>query len=58
MKKFFREHNLILKNTAFTIIPVIIFPLVENIPIFNYVRQLESEPFADLILSHPVMARK
>lgn len=23
-----------------------------------YVRQLESEPFADLILSHPVMARK
>lgn len=24
----------------------------------NYVRQLESEPFADLILSHPVMARK
>ena len=26
--------------------------------IFKYVRQLESEPFADLILSHPVMARK
>lgn len=24
----------------------------------TYVRQLESEPFADLILSHPVMARK
>lgn len=35
MKKFYREHNLILKNTAFTIIPVIIFPLVEIIPIFN-----------------------
>lgn len=24
----------------------------------EYVRQLESEPFADLILSHPVMTRK
>lgn len=27
-------------------------------PLDEYVRQLESEPFADLILSHPVMARK
>ena len=26
--------------------------------VHDYVRQLESEPFADLILSHPVMARK
>lgn len=35
MKKFFKEHYLSLKNSAFTIIPVIIFPIVENITIFN-----------------------
>ena len=55
MRKKYEEHKIVVKNIFFTVLPAIIFPLIDIIPIFNVASKIVFVVIAIILISYQVI---